>query len=366
MTHHLAIEEDSIQPEPNQSKLRHQEHRNTPTNLPNRVFFIKKLQTCIERSHKCQHFLFAVLFLDLDRFKVINDSLGYSSGDKVLMAIANRLKKSVRPNDTVAHLGSDEFAILLENLTDIGHVINLANRLQAELREPIPLDGQDVLTTASIGIAVSMLWYDSPEDILRDADIAMYRAKALGKARSVMFNRTMYRHAVNRLQLETDLRQAILRQELQLYYQPIVSLSTGQLTGFEALVRWQHPKKGLVAPGKFIPVAEETDLIIPIGDWVLREAGIQAKHWQMAFLHSQPLTISVNLSGRQFAQPDLSQRIDQILSETGVERHTLKLEITESSIMEKAGFEISDVQGDGAIATLEQLRELGVQLSIDD
>jgi diguanylate cyclase (GGDEF)-like protein len=336
------------------------------TSLPNRAFFIAQLRTCIERSQQCQNFLFAVLFLDLDRFKVINDSLGYQAGDKVLLAIANRLKASVRRGDTVARIAGDEFAILLEDLKDIGHVSSIANQLQTELQQPLQLEGQEVLTTASIGIAVSILWYDCPEDILRDADIAMYRAKAQGKARSVVFNKTMHRHAVNRLQLEIDLRRAILRQELQLYYQPIVSLATGRITGFEALVRWQHPTRGLVSPNDFIPIAEETGLIIPIGEWVLREACLKAKEWQRAFPNQKPLTINVNLSGKQFVQPDLSEKIDQILRETGVERHNLKLEITESAIMEnvesagrvrKAG-SLGTASGESQIAILEQLKSL--------
>jgi EAL domain-containing protein (putative c-di-GMP-specific phosphodiesterase class I) len=211
-----------------------------------------------------------------------------------------------------------------------------------------------------------MLWYDYPEDILRDADIAMYRAKAQGKARCVVFNKTMHRHAVNRLQLETDLRRAISRQELRLYYQPIVSLATGQISGFEALVRWQHPTRGLVSPAEFIPVAEETGLILPIGEWVLREACMRAKKWQLAFPNQKPLTISVNLSGRQFVQPDLIDKIDQILRETGVERQSLKLEITESAVMENAELAVREAQGENAIAILEHLRSLGVQLGIDD
>jgi diguanylate cyclase (GGDEF)-like protein len=306
------------------------------------------------------------MFLDLDRFQVINDSLGHKAGDKMLVAIADRLKASVRPGDTVARIGGDEFAILLENLTDIGDVSLITKRLQTELYKPLHLEGQEVLTTASIGIAVSMLWYDYPEDILRDADIAMYRAKAQGKARCVVFNKTMYRHAVKRLQLETDLRQAISRQELQLHYQPIVSLATGQIIGFEALLRWQHPTRGFVSPSEFIPIAEETGLILPIGDWVLREACIKAKEWQQAYPNQKPLTISVNLSGRQFAQPNLSEKIDKILRETSLERQSLKIEITESAIMENAESALCQSQDDCPIEILDQLRSLGIQLSIDD
>jgi len=383
ITHYLAIQRDVTQQKQVEAQLRYDALYDALTSLPNRTFFLRHLRCCIDRTQQCQDFLFAVLFLDLDRFKVINDSLGHKAGDKMLMAIANRLTTSVRPDDIVARVGGDEFAILLSDLKDIGDVSLIANRLQTELQKPLQLEGQEVLTSASIGIAVSMLWYDCPEDVLRDADMAMYQAKALGKARSVVFNKTMHRDAVNRLQLETDLRHAISRQELQLHYQPIVSLATGQITGFEALVRWQHPTRGMVSPGKFIPLAEETGLIIPIGEWVLREACLRVREWQREFPHHQPLTMSVNLSGRQFVQPDLSTKIDQILCETGLEGHSLKLEITESTIMENAesGLRLRDrialgtsgtvdselsTHSEVTIAILEQLRSLGVQLGIDD
>lgn len=338
----------------------------TLTRLPNRAFFLNQLRTCIERSHECPDYLFAVLFLNLDRFKMINDSLGYPAGDKVLVAIADRLRALVKPGDIVARVGGDEFAILLKDIKDIGDVSLSVNRLQTELQHPLELEGQEILTTASIGIAVSMLWYDCPEDILRDADMAMYRAKAQGSVRPVVFNKTMYRQAVNRLQMETDLRQAIPRQELQLYYQPIISLITGRISGFEALVRWQHPTRGLVSPADFIPVAEETGLIIPIGEWVLREACIKAKQWQLAFGQQTPLTINVNLSGRQFVQPHLSAKIDQILRETGIERQSLKLEITESAFIENADWLGNQRAGESVIEILAELRSLGVQLGIDD
>lgn len=414
VSHYLAIQRDVTERKQAEAQLKYAAFYDPLTNLPNRTGFINRLNTCIERAQQSEDFLFAVLFLDLDRFKVINDSLGHKAGDRMLVAIANRLKAAVQSSDTVARVGGDKFAILLENLTDIGHVSKIANRLQTELRQPLLLEGHEVLTTASIGIAVSMLWYECPEDILRDAEIAGHRAKVLGKARSVVFNKTMHRHAVNRLQLETDLRRAISQQELRLYYQPIVSLTTGQITGFEALVRWQHPTRGLVSPAEFIPVAEETGLIVPIGEWVLREACISAKKWQQAYPTQKPLTMSVNLSGRQFVQPDLIETIDHILREAGVERESLKLEITESAIMEDpdtrvgsvfsespmrfAEHEYSSKQDVNAcnagcaseicshaaascvklrrssvpvvplspIAILERLRSLGVQLSIDD
>ncbi len=385
ITHYLAIQRDITQRKLAEAQLRYKAFHDDLTGLPNRAFFIDQLSTCIERVKQCPDYLFAVLCLDVDRFKVINDSLGHKAGDEMLVAIANRLKTALRPGDFVARVGGDEFAILLDNITDIGNVSILANQLQTELQQPLQLAGQEVLTTASIGIAVSMFWYECPEDILRDADMAMYRAKALGKARCAVFNKTMHRHAVNRLQVETDLRRGISQQELRLHYQPIVSLATGKISGFEALVRWQHPTRGLVSPAEFIPVAEETGLILPLGEWVLREACLTAKKWQLAFPNQKPLTISVNLSGRQLGQPNLSETIDQILSETGVERQSIKLEITESAIMENAesavqvthnatvttlgavnSGQLGITSGESAIAILEQLRSLGVQLGIDD
>lgn len=376
ITHYVATQRDVVP----QNQGYYDAFHDPLTGLPNRAFFVNQLRHCLERVQQCPDYLFAVLFVDVDRFKLINDSLGHKAGDQMLLAITNRLKASVRPGDIVARVGGDEFAILLKDLNDIGHVSKIANRLQTELQHPLHLDNQEVLTTASIGIAISMLWYDCPEDILRDAGIAMYQAKTLGKARSVVFNKTMHRHAVYRLQLETDLRRALPQQELRLYYQPIVSLASGRIAGFEALVRWDHPTRGLVSPAEFIPVAEETGLIIPIGEWVLREALCCVKKWQLAFPEQASLTINVNLSGEQFSQPNLSETIDQILQETGVDGRNLKLEITESAIMETAELPSrlsasaamletrsgSLSQGETAIAILGKLRSLGVQLGIDD
>ena len=356
ITNYLAIQRDITQRKQTEALLVHAAFHDGLTDLPNRAFFMDRLRESVEKAKQCQDYGFAVLFLDLDRFKVINDSLGHQAGDALLVAIANQLKLCVRPGDTVARLGGDEFAILLDNLQDLSRVSSIANRLQKQLRKPIKIDGHEVFTTASIGIALSMLGYDYPADMLRDADIAMYRAKALGKARYVVFNKAMHHQAVMQLQMETDLRQAVKRQELLLHYQPIVSLTTGKIMGFEALVRWQHPIRGLVSPADFIPLAEETGLILPMGEWVLREACIQLQAWQQQFSDSLPLFMSVNLSGKQFVQLDLVEKIDQILTETGCDRKSLKLEITESGIMDN----------EEAIAMLEYLRALGIELSIDD
>ncbi|HEY9299500.1 MAG TPA: EAL domain-containing protein, partial [Phormidium sp.] len=326
------------------------------TGLPNRTLWTRRLEEAIAKAKECQDYLFAVLFLDLDRFKLVNDSLGHLAGDELLVAIAKRLQSTLRPNDTVARLGGDEFAILLTNIQELENISSVVNRIQTSVKQPLKLERQEVFTTASIGITLSSAGYDSPQDLMRDADIAMYRAKALGKARSCLFNKTMHQLAVSRLRLETDLQRALERQELRLHYQPIVSLTTGEITGFEALVRWEHPEQGLISPNEFIPVAEETGLINPIGLWVLREACLKLRLWQLAFPKKTPLTMSVNLSGKQFAQPGLIEQVDLILRETGCDRHSLKLELTESAIMAH-----SDPN-----SVLEKLRGLGVKLDIDD
>lgn len=336
-------------------ELLHNAFHDTLTGLPNRAFFMDRLGRAVQQAKRQDDYLFAVLFLDVDRFKVINDSLGHLLGDQFLIAIASRLVQCLRSTDMAARIGGDEFTILLEQIWDISDAIKVAERIQQELALPIELDGQEVFTTASIGIALSSTGYDRPEDLLRNADTAMYRAKALGKARYEIFNLDMYATAVLRLQLETDLRRAIERQEFLVYYQPIVSLSSGIISGFEALLRWQHPERGLVYPADFIPLAEETGLIVPIGYWVLYEACHQMQAWRVRGADSL-MKISVNLSIKQFSQPDLIKQIGQILHSTGLDRGCLELEITESVIMENENV---------AIAT-SQLRSLGIQLSIDD
>ena len=356
ITHYLAIQRDITQRKQTEAQLVYAAFHDGLTDLPNRAFFMNRLRESVEKAKECPDYKFAVLFLDLDRFKVINDSLGHQAGDELLEAIAHQLKVCVQPGDTVARLGGDEFGILLDNLQDMSRVSSIANRLQKQLRKPIKIDGYEVFTTASIGIALSMLGYDYPEDMLRDADIAMYRAKALGKAQYVVFSKAMHDQAVVRLQMETDLRQGIKRQELLLHYQPIVSLTTGHITGFEALVRWQHSTRGLVSPADFIPLAEETGLILPMGEWVLLEACNQLRVWQQQFADHLPLFMSVNVSGKQFVQLDLVEKIDKILTETKCDRKGLKLEITESGI----------IDNEEAIAMLEYLRALGIELSIDD
>lgn len=340
-----------------EEKLLHDALHDALTGLPNRVLFMERLSHALSLGKRRRNYSFAVLFLDLDRFKLINDSLGHAVGDQLLIAIARRLEKHLRVGDTVARLGGDEFTILLEDIKDVSITTNIADRLQEELTMPFYLDGHEVFTSASIGIASSTIGYECAEDLLRDADIAMYRAKALGKARYEVFDTTMHARAVVLLQLETDLRRGIERGEFQLYYQPIVSLQNGKITGFEALIRWQHPQRGLVSPAEFIPLAEETGLIVPIGWWVFTEACRQLRLWHLQFPEHSSLVMSINLSAKQFAQPNLIAQIKQILLETELEPSSLKLEITESVIMENT---------ESATAMLLQLQALGIQFSIDD
>lgn len=337
--------------------FRHAAFHDSLTGLPNRLMFSELLKVEIESARHRADYLFTVLFLDLDRFKNINDSLGHTYGDLLLVAFAQRLEGCLRPTDTLARFGGDEFAILLSSLDDASDAIRAAERIQQELTAPFELDKNSAFTTASIGIALSSTGYDRPEDILRDADTAMYRAKENGKARYEMFDTGMHASAVSRLRLESDLRQAIEQQEFCVHYQPIIVMETGKLAGFEALVRWNHPERGLVSPEDFIPAAEETGLIVPIGQWVLEHACMSIVEWQRQSPCFRTLSLSVNLSARQIAQSDMVDQVKRVLERSGLNPHCLKLEITESVVMENA---------EGAAAMFKQLRALGVQLSIDD
>jgi len=337
--------------------FRHAAFHDSLTGLPNRAMFTELLKAEIDNSKRRDDHMFAVLFLDLDRFKNINDSLGHTHGDLLLVAFAERLEHALRPVDTLARFGGDEFAILLSGMTDATDAVRVAQRIQDELSQPFVLYRNSAFASSSIGIALSSTGYDRPEDILRDADTAMYRAKENGKARYEVFDHGMHARAVSRLQLESDLRQAVEQKEFCVYYQPIVSLHTGRLAGFEALVRWNHPRRGLVSPADFIPVAEETGLIVPIGEWVLQEACRYIRECQLVHPSHRSLSLSVNLSARQVAQPDLLDRIKEALAISKLSPHCLKLEITESVVMENA---------EAAALMFKQLRALGVQLSIDD
>ncbi|HEY9835572.1 MAG TPA: bifunctional diguanylate cyclase/phosphodiesterase, partial [Vampirovibrionales bacterium] len=353
------------------------------------------------------NYLFAVLFLDLDRFKVINDSLGHGVGDRLLIEIAERLRKTlaVRPHSfrrnehAIARLGGDEFAILLKDIRALRTARRVAERIHACLTRPFAIEGQEVFTSVSIGIALSSRGYQRPEDLLRDADIVMYRAKALGRSRHEVFDTAMHDRVVRLLKLENDLRRAISEGEKRLpnprfylsptsdsegdnsgedlgiqpsslpfnavkkpsafalHYQPIICLKTGRIEGFEALVRWEHPELGFVPPGEFISIAEETGLIVPLGQWVLREACQQLRIWQERFPQSLPLTVAVNLSGRQFSRVDLIAQVDRILAETGIDGSMLKLEITESAIVDNPEL---------ATEMLLQLKQRKINLCMDD
>jgi len=322
------------------------------TGLPNRALFLERLGRVVARSRRRPESVYAVLYLDLDRFKLVNDGLGHHIGDQLLVGIARRLEQCLRPADTVARLGGDEFTILADDLKAMDGATQLAERVQAELAMPFSLAGQQVYTSASIGIAVGTQGYHRQEDVLRDADIAMYRAKAQGKARYEVFDRAMHLQAVSLLQLETDLRHAVERNEITAHYQPIVSLGTGEVTGFEALARWPHPRRGTVLPDEFIPLAEETGLILSLGRALLREA-CRA----VARLKDTRQTVSVNLSARQLTDGGLLEAIDHALASTGLAPQRLNLEVTESAIMSNA---------DAGIAVLFELRARGVGIQIDD
>src|SRR5690348_10001059 len=335
------------------------------TGLPNRLLFIDRLGRLVKHSKRRKDILFAVLFLDLDGFKMINDSMGHLIGDQLLLGVANRLEKCLRSTDTVARLGEsftvarlggDEFTVLLDDLKEPNDAKSAADRLMKSLAPPFILGGKEVFTSVSIGIALSNSAYDQAEDMLRDADTAMYRAKSLGKARFEVFDADMRASVMARLQLETDLRGALEREEFRNFYQPIVSLDSGRIVGFEALLRWQHPIRGLLGPEEFILVAEETGLIRELGWWNLREACRQMSQWRSA-PKGRNLVISVNLSAKQFLQPNLVEDIRKLLGKLSLAPDALKLEITESAVM---------ADPSAAVEMLQQIKSIGIRLAIDD
>ncbi len=340
-----------------QEQLRQMAFHDPLTDLPNRALFLERLEQAINRAKRRSDYLFAVLFLDCDRFKVVNDSLGHLRGDQLLIAVARRLESCLRSIDMLARFGGDEFAILLEEIEDLRDATTAAKRLREALSLPFPIDQYELFFNASIGIVLGTREYEEPEALLRDADTAMYQAKKLGQAGYQVFDSEMHAHARRNLSLETDLQLAMARKEFLLYYQPLVELTTGRLTGFEVLLRWIHPEQGLISPVEFISLAEEAGLIVPMGMWVLREACRQLQTWQNQGLAQSPVKLSVNLSAKQFWQPDLVEQIDRILAETQLDSGSLKLEIAESAFADNDRW---------ARESLQRLRNRQIQLLIDD
>lgn len=340
-----------------EEKLLHDAFYDKLTGLPNRALFLDHLSLAVERVKRKPDYKFAVLFLDLDRFKDINDIHGHLLGDELLIAVANLLTTRIRTTDTVARFGGDEFVILLDDITDLENSTQVASWILQELQSPFVIDGREMFISASIGIVMSVTGYGSPEDVLRDADIAMYHAKANGKARFEIFYPPLRTRVMERLEMETDLRQGLERREFELHYQIIASILSGQITGFEALCRWNHPRRGLLMPKDFIPLSEETGLIVQLDRYVMREACAQLRQWQMETPALASLAVSVNMSGKHVAQPDFYENIEKTLRETELNPQCLKLEITESALMEN--FETTE-------QAFSQLQDLGVQIQIDD
>ncbi|HVN52998.1 MAG TPA: EAL domain-containing protein [Anaerolineaceae bacterium] len=354
----LALQSEIAERKRAEQQLSHDALHDALTGLPNRTLFLDRLGWAMEYTRRRADCPFSILFMDLDSFKVVNDSLGHSTGDDLLKAIAGRLKRNLRASDTVARLGGDEFVILLEDSCEARSAPLVARRILADLANPFEILGRTVVATASIGIVQDISDYAQPEDALRDADIAMYHAKTMGRSRYEIFDRHLREQAISRLELENDMRRELASGTgFLLYYQPILKLDTAQIAGFEALVRWKHPQRGLILPGSFIPLAEETGLIIPLGHWVLREACRQLLEWQQEYPCDPPLTVSVNISSKQFNQPDFAGKIQQVLRETGLDGNSLKLELTESVCLESSG---------PAQETFNQLKVMGVATQIDD
>ncbi|MEP0968073.1 MULTISPECIES: EAL domain-containing protein [Cyanophyceae] len=341
-----------------EEELRHQALHDALTGLPNRALFTERLEQAMQRFKRHPEQLFAVLFIDLDRFKVINDSLGHLVGDQLLVQIAHILQRHVRASDTVARLGGDEFVILLEQITSLNEAIHVVERIQADIKAPFQLMGRTVFTSASLGIALASPDYDRGEDMLRDADNAMYRAKSGGQSSGyAIFNPAMHASAIALFELETQLRQALEHQDFVLHYQPIVSLRDRQLLGFEALVRWVHPQRGLISPGEFIPLAEETGLIIPLSEWIFETACRQMADWYHRFPVVRGLKMNVNVAAAQFERPEFFEQIKAILEQTALPATSFGLEVTESLLL---------LNVKGVLSTLSNLQEQGVDIKIDD
>jgi len=339
-----------------EEQLTHQAFHDPLTGLPNRTLFFDRLELALERARRLEGEV-AVLFMDLDDFKVINDSLGHEAGDQVLLAVAERLENCMLAEETLARFGGDEFTVLLEDVSDPSDAARVAERIGEALREPFILGGRERFVTTSVGISFGGRGEERPGDLLRNADLAMYQAKARGRNRQAVFETGMGERALQRLELENELRRALERKEFALHYQPKVSLDSGEIVAMEALIRWEHPTRGLVSPAQFVPVAEEIDLIAPIGRWVLKEACRQARRWHAKVRGIPALKVCVNLSAKQFQHPALLEEVEAALRESGLDPAALDLEITESVVMEDAPT---------TLATLRDLKALGLNLAIDD
>lgn len=340
-----------------EQQLLHNAFHDTLTGLPNRALFMERLNRAAVRARRRSEYAFAVIFLDLDHFKLINDSLGHSAGDQLLKDMSHRLENKLRTMDTLARLGGDEFAILLDEIADVSDATRVAERILQALQLPFIVNEREVFTTASLGIAFQTTGFVQPEDILREADTAMYRAKSHGRSRYQIYDKVMHTQVTERMRLETDLRKALERDELTVYYQPIINLRSGQICSFETLVRWQHPRRGLLLPAEFIHIAEETGLVTSIDLYVLRQACLQLKRWQELYPSQVTLKASVNLSGKHFAEPGLVECVDQIVNETGINPGRLQFEITENVLIENNST-VADI--------LSQLKERGFNLHMDD
>ena len=352
-----VLKEEILQHHQLEQKLRHDALHDSLTKLANRTLFMQAIERCLNNAIDNLEQQFAILFIDLDRFKIINDSLGHLTGDKLLITCAQRLENCIAKDAILARLGGDEFTILLEQVDDINDAVTVAKKILAEFAAPFTLGTRSLTITVSIGIVMGNAEYNQEIDLLRDADTALYRAKELGKARYEIFDRQMYLDAMQRLELENELRQAISLEELILYYQPIVSLDTQQLLGFEALVRWIHPQRGIISPDEFIPLAEETGLIVSLGEWVMYEACRQLKAWQDNLLLAKSLFMSINVAGEQLHNLNFLDTVDRIIARTQVNSKCLKFEITESMLIEDTT---------QVITVLEKIKNRNIQLSIDD
>ncbi len=340
-----------------ESQLRHQALHDPLTNLPNRTLCLDRISQALERSKRRDNYHYGVIFLDVDRFKIVNDSLGHTIGDKLLIGVGQRLMACVRSLDTVARLGGDEFVVLLEEVGSVREAIRIARRIRAEIAEPFSLHGHTLHITASMGVVLSPALYERAEDMLRNANIAMHRAKDLGRNRLKVFNTRMLEEAVKLMDMETDLRKALSQGHIHIEYQPIVALDKSTVMGFEALARWNHPEKGNISPAEFIPVAEDSGLIIPLGAKIMEQACQAMAQWRAEMEHMRTMFISVNVSARQLGSSEFVDTVQNILKSTGMDPASLKLEITESVIMDNP---------EVALITLRRLKELGVKLCVDD